>query len=146
MNQDSRVTLQTVAAMVAVICIAFLAQGLLDHPIEVIDPYRNIAICLSILLATMGVVTTLAEDWVKKHRPAVILAFVLVGAGAAYMSIRQADETTMEAAQARKEFTDTLTGGNTFCVLTLSGDTVIVMNSGMNPLYTVTAKLIDQSP
>lgn len=146
MNQDSRITLQTIVDMLVVICIAVLAQALLNHPIEVIDPYRNFAICLSILLAVMGVETTLAEDWVKKHRPAVILAFVLVGALAAYLSIRQADESAMESAQSRKDLKDTLIGGDSLCVLTLSGDTVIVMNAGINPLYTVIAKIIDESP
>jgi hypothetical protein len=62
------------------------------------------------LLMVMGAVLVLAEDWVKKHRIWVLLAFILLGMAGMIVSAKQA----VTAARDSTALSDIVTGGDSW--------------------------------
>lgn len=63
--------------------------------------FRYLAVALPIVLGFMGVLLALHEDWAKRHRGFVIVAFVVIGSLAFYTAKQQLDQSTKEAAEAQ---------------------------------------------
>jgi uncharacterized membrane protein SirB2 len=64
-----------------------------------------------LLLLEMGAASALFGEWVKKHRMAVLVTFIVVGTGAFWATVRQG----REANASQERVINEITGGDTFC-------------------------------
>lgn len=95
-----------------------------------IDAYAGIAALANVVLAALGAVVSIYEKWVRKHRPMILIGFVVcgcIGAVAAIISAAKSAHDLQEAnsavskavEQTRKEVLTTVNGvvngGDSFC-------------------------------
>lgn len=93
-------------ALLALMLVVLGAVFLLYPRARVNDLFRYLSLGSPFVLGLMGVFVALHEEWAKKHRVFVIVAFTVASALAFYVTNRQASESAKETAEAQRQATD----------------------------------------